>query len=202
VGRLIAIILALSTAAEAAQPPRAALQYKRPLMAESARVFGLGSPVPMFAAQIHQESAWRADARSPVGALGLTQFMPATADWIGQLYPTELANPAPFNPTWAIRAMLRYNHWLFARVPRSPDVCDLWWFTLRAYNGGLGHVQAEARLASAVTRSSVDSQCGNARRSVRHCAENLSYPRLIIERHQPRYRSWGVMLECGAHGNI
>ncbi|MDW9328117.1 transglycosylase SLT domain-containing protein, partial [Escherichia coli] len=66
-------------------------------------------------AQLHQESGWRPDAVSPAGAQGLAQFMPATADWISQLMP-GLNSREPFNPAWAIRALVSYDRWLWQRV--------------------------------------------------------------------------------------
>lgn len=192
-------LLALSTACYAQEPPRAALGYRWRLTAEAQRVWGPGAPVPAMAAQIHQESAWRPDAKSPVGALGLTQFMPGTADWISGLYPKELGDNQPMNPGWAIRAMVYYNYWLFKRVPEGPTLCDKWWFTLRSYNGGLGHLRKEAKLSTSLARESVDAQCGKASRSRVHCNENLGYPRRILITHQPRYRAWGQIVECSAH---
>ena len=44
-----------------AQVPQAAQQY-RPLLVRTAHAFwGLDAPVAVFAAQVHQESAWRPD---------------------------------------------------------------------------------------------------------------------------------------------
>jgi len=66
--------------------------------------WGLEAPVALFAAQVHQESGWREDARSPVGALGLAQFMPGTAAWIAQLYPADLGDAAPLDALGAARS--------------------------------------------------------------------------------------------------
>ena len=63
------------------QPPQAAARYKLTLLREAHSQWGLDAPVAAFAAQVHQESGWRADAVSRVGARGLAQFMPATARW-------------------------------------------------------------------------------------------------------------------------
>jgi soluble lytic murein transglycosylase-like protein len=76
---------------------------------------------PTFAAQLHQESGWRPDAVSPVGAQGLAQFMPATADWISQLMP-GLNSREPFNPAWAIRALVSYDRWLWAARQRRQQL--------------------------------------------------------------------------------
>lgn len=61
------------------------------------------------------------------------------------------------------------------------------WVALRAYNGGLGHWQAEARNATGHDRLAVDAACGSARRHRSHCTENLGYPRRILV--EPTYRT-------------
>lgn len=96
----------------------------------------LSALVADFAAQLHQESGWRPDAISPAGAQGLAQFMPATADWISQLIPM-LSSREPFNPAWAIRALVSYDRWLWQRVSAASD-CERMAMTLSGYNGGLG----------------------------------------------------------------
>lgn len=51
-------------------------EYK-PLIREAAQRCP-AVPAEVLAAQINQESSWQADARSPVGARGIAQFMPRT----------------------------------------------------------------------------------------------------------------------------
>ena len=193
---LLALVL-LVAGAVSAEPPRAALGFRADLVREARAVWGLQAPVPVFAAQVHQESAWRVDARSPVGAEGLAQFMPLTGVWMTELYPAALGRDAqPFNPQWALRAMVRYDAWLHARVV-GHTACDRFWAMLRAYNGGLGHWQAESRFAfDRGDRVSVDRWCGVARRAAVHCRENLDYPRRILTQHQVRYAAWGVQVTC------
>jgi len=118
--------------------PVGAQAYRRILIGESRMVWGLNAPAPVFAGQVHQESRWRPDARSPAGAQGLTQFMPATSKWIGQVYPDALGDVKPFSPSWAIRAMVRYDHWLYERIKHAKQECDRMRFALASYNGGLG----------------------------------------------------------------
>lgn len=184
------LLLFVAIAAQAVDIQRAADQYRRPLTREAQMQWGLAAPVARFAAQIHQESGWRADAQSAYAG-GLAQFTPATADWIAKLYPRELGEGAPYSPTWALRALVTYDRWLYERVQGATE-CDRWWFLLRAYNGGLGHVQAEARLtACPLHREVVDAACGLAKRAATHCAENLGYPRRIMLMIEPRYRTAG-----------
>jgi soluble lytic murein transglycosylase-like protein len=175
--------------------PRLALVHQRQLTKIAQQEMGLGAPVALFAAQIHQESAWREDVatgikKSTAGAEGLAQFMPATAKWISELYPA-LGAAEPYNPAWSFRAMVKYDNWLYQRV-KGHTTCDKWWFALRSYNGGLGHLQNESKnAADALDRHSVEQACGTARRSVKHCPENTEYPKRIIERWEPIYLSSG-----------
>jgi soluble lytic murein transglycosylase-like protein len=172
--------------------PQAALQYRRLLVRTAHAAWGLDAPVAVFAAQVHQESAWRPLAVSHVGAQGLAQFMPATTRWIGSIDPA-LASRQPYSPAWALRALVTYDLWLFERTPPQYGAFDRMWVALRAYNGGLGHWQAEARGLGVrlPTRLQVDAACGSARRAAVHCRENLGYPQRILVLIQPRYAAWG-----------
>jgi soluble lytic murein transglycosylase-like protein len=126
-------------------PPVAAL-YRLKLEREVARVWGLDAPIAGIAAQIHQESRWRADAASPF-AQGLMQFTPATAEWMGTLhdecYPVDT-----WDPDWSMRCGVRYDRWLYERAPGETE-CDRWAFTLADYNGGTRWRLRDQRLARA-----------------------------------------------------
>lgn len=176
-----------------AQVPQAAAHYRADLVRTARVVWGLDAPVATFAAQIHQESGWRPGAVSHVGAAGLAQFMPGTSKWIANIDPALKANQ-PFNPAWAMRALVTYDQYLYVRAPATYSPRDRMWVALRAYNGGLGHWQAEARNAATPDRLAVDAACGTARRAQLHCAENLGYPRRILHELQPRYAAWGAGL--------
>ena len=130
-----------------AQVPSAAQQHKRTLVRIAHSEWGLGAPVAVFAAQVHQESAWRTDALSHVGAQGLAQFMPATARWWCGATGTAAADCQPTNPTWAMRSLVGYDKWLYDRAPAHYTPRDRMWVALRGYNGGLGHWQREAASA-------------------------------------------------------
>ena len=175
-----------------AQVPQAAQQHRALLVRTAHAAWGLDAPVAVFAAQVHQESAWRPDAVSHVGAQGLAQFMPATTRWIAGQSP-ELAAQQPFSPAWALRALVTYDRWLYDRTPAHYPPRDRMWVALRAYNGGLGHWQREAASTGLAqpTRAQVDAACGKARRAAVHCTENLGYPHRILVVLQPRYAAWG-----------
>ena len=188
---LVCALLALALPVQA-QVPQAAQPYRALLVRTAHAVWGLDAPVAVFAAQVHQESAWRADAISRVGAQGLAQFMPATATWIAGVDPA-LAARQPFSPAWALRALVTYDRWLYERTPARYAPKDRMWVALRGYNGGLGHWQAEAAASGAArpTRVQVDAACGRAKRAPVLCRENLDYPHRILVVIQPRYAAWG-----------
>lgn len=177
---MLALVIGLPLLA-LAQIPRDAVRYRGDLVRNARLVWGLSAPVATFAGQIHQESGWRADARSPF-AHGLAQFTPDTADWISGL-DSDLASADTGNPVWAIRALVRYDLWLFQRVPSS-SACDRMGLALRGYNGGLGYIQKETRTGKPCT----------AFRSAASCKENLAYPQRILTRWEPIYEQagWGL----------
>lgn len=174
--------------------PRDAVRHQRSLKREAHQVWGLGAPVATFAAQVHQESRWRANAASPVGAQGMAQFMPATARWISGI-DGQLATGDTLNPTWALRALVIYDKWLFDRI-KAADDCNRMAFTLSAYNGGLGWVYKDQALASSSGLDKLtwwsSAETVNAGRSAANWQENRHYPRAIIFKHQPLYAAWGL----------
>ena len=197
---LLAVVIAIPLIAAAwfapnracaAEVPRAALKHRSDLIRIAHAEWGLDAPVAAFAAQIHQESGWNPDAVSKVGAKGMAQFMPATAQWWCELNGLDVIECQPTNPVWAMRALVGYDRWLFERV-RGLSEFDLLWASLRAYNGGLGHwLKEAATVRSEQDRASIDAACGKARRHPSFCPENLGYPRRILIILQPRYLNWG-----------
>ncbi len=192
---LVAAALGYCSTAQA-QVPAAAQQHRALLVRSAHAVWGLDAPVAVFAAQVHQESAWRPEAVSRVGARGLAQFMPATATWWCELNHLAPVDCQPHNTAWALRALVGYDKYLYDRTPTRYSGYDRMWVALRSYNGGLGHWQHEQRIAAASgaaqpTRGQVDAACGKARRAAVHCPENLGYPRRILVELQPRYLGWG-----------
>ncbi|MDI1279279.1 transglycosylase SLT domain-containing protein [Methylobacter sp.] len=171
--------------------PRAAVKYRADLTRIAHADWGMGAPIAAFAAQIHQESEWNPLAVSRVGATGMTQFMPDTAKWWCAKTGTSASDCQPSNPVWAMRALVGYDRWLFQRVSGTSDF-DRLWAALRAYNGGLGHWQQEAKVAGSIRREDVDFVCGSAKRSRQFCPENLGYPRRILNLLQPLYLGWGL----------
>ncbi len=86
----------------------------------------------LVCALIVQESGFNEKAVSSVGALGLTQLMPTTAE--------ELGVEDPFDAEQNIAGAARYLHTLYHAFPESPDE-DRDRLVLASYNGGLGRVR-------------------------------------------------------------
>lgn len=186
---LVLQMLAVSACAVAQSIPADARRYQPTLKREAQLAWGINAPVASMAAQIHQESRWRADARSPVGAVGLTQFMPATAQWIGGLNP-GLADRAPMNPTWAIRALVTYDKWLVKRIQADND-CEQFAFALSGYNGGLGWVYKRQARSTQPGRCLGATCAINPGVSPASQRENQRYAELILHKYQPLYALWG-----------
>ena len=188
----VALCVALTQVAYSADLPRDAYRYRAVLTRAAHSQWGLDAPVATFAAQVHQESRWRANATSPVGAAGIAQFMPATADWIGGAY-SALGPGDATNPTWALRALVTYDKALHDRV-NAATPCDRMWMALWGYNGGEGWVRRDQALAArhkADPRVALAVEPYNAGRNAATFKENRNYPRLILLAHQPRYIAAG-----------
>jgi soluble lytic murein transglycosylase-like protein len=189
------LLLALLAFDVAAQVPDTAWQYRRDMVQSAWRIHGPNAPVATLAAQIHQESGWRIDAVSWAGAQGLAQFMPGTAKDAALRWPSD-CNPAnPFKPSWAFACRDRY---LKAQVAGGLTECDQWAFMFRAYNGGLGWIRKDRKLAAMAGDNPDDWKAVepyNAGRAMSAWKENTEYP-VRIYRLESRYGSWGRELGC------
>ena len=80
----------------------------------------------LMKAMMHTESAFNAKARSPVGAQGLMQLMPATA--------SRFKVNNPWNPAENIEGSAKYIAWLMKRFNNNVE------FAVAGYNAGEGNV--------------------------------------------------------------
>lgn len=109
------------------EPPSRAAPYLE-LIREAEHRHDL--PHNLVARVIYQETRFREDiingtVRSPAGAIGIGQFMPATAAELGI---------DPLNVAQAIDAVGRYLRWLY-------NTTGDWPRAIAAYNWGIGNVQ-------------------------------------------------------------
>jgi hypothetical protein len=171
------------------KPPQQMLQWRPTLVRESQAVYGLNAPVPMFAAQITQESGGVANTTAPDLGRGLAQFMDGTSQQISKLYP-ELGAPDPYNPKWAIRALIRYDSWLSKRV-KGKDECEVWGSALKGYNAGLGYVQRAEKKSETPDIWFTKTEYVPSGQSQKNFLYSQKYPRWILFKHQLHYLSWG-----------
>lgn len=124
------------------RPPKAAAPYTETI-SKAERENAI--PEGLLARLLYQESRYRQDiitgkVRSPVGAVGIAQFMPATAKDLGV---------DPLDPTSAINGAGRYLRQLYNQL-------GTWSQALAAYNWGIGNVKRKGMAkAPAETRAYV-----------------------------------------------
>ncbi|MDQ2822442.1 MAG: transglycosylase SLT domain-containing protein [Pseudomonadota bacterium] len=191
-GALASAVLSISAHA---RTPDLCEQYRATLTRESQALFGIGAPVPALMAQIRQESSCQAGITAWDNGRGLAQFMDPTARQVSKSFP-ELGAPDPYNPKWAMRAMVRYDYWLHQRV-RGDTECDRWAASFKSYNAGLGYVQRAQRLSPAPGTWFNVTENINAGQSEKNFVYSRHYPRVILFTHQMRYVPWGPPLCLG-----
>jgi len=204
---LVVLALALASPASAHEPPFTppplAQAFKKDLLRVWQVYFQQSQPAAIGFAQVHQESRWKPEARSGVGASGLAQFMPPTAKWIHSLLPADVraacpsTSGCPLDPRWALQAMVRFDRLLWdAAIWARPDR-ERQAAMLSAYNGGGRHLTNE-RAACAEHPDcdpsryfkNIERYCGARGRAVWACAENKMYPEVILDRWTPLYAKW------------
>ncbi|MEU7230047.1 NlpC/P60 family protein [Streptomyces chrestomyceticus] len=106
---------------------------------------------PVIAAQIEAESGWNPKAASPVGAQGISQFMPSTWKSVGVDAASKNGDPRPdgiadpFTPGDAIMTQGKYDcdlaKGIQKRLKAGTIKGDPLSLTLAAYNAGTGAVE-------------------------------------------------------------
>lgn len=191
--RLLAFAAALCLSSFAmAQIPSGAAAHKRVAIASWRSVWGLDAPVASFAAQVHQESGWNPDAKSRVGAMGLTQFMPSTAKDINARFNNELGSLTLYSPVWALKAQAIYMKQLYDANP-AKNPCEQMAFALSSYNGGQGWTNKRKKL-STDPKICMGVTCAvNPGILPSNQRENEDYPKRILLGIEPRYveAMWG-----------
>lgn len=180
---------AADVAAERIVVPSASYLYRYKLQREVAARFGDQSSVARVAAQVHQESRWRADARSRY-AEGLAQFVPATGQWLSQDVCPEIGPHDPWSADWSVRAIVCYDAWLYRRIAGAASDCDRWAFALSGYNGGPTWVVRDRNLASSSGLESArwfDHVALVSARADWALTENRAYVARILRVLEPAY---------------
>jgi len=183
--------------------PEGAFRYRSLLMQAWQFHFAMAEDPAIGFGQVHQESRFNCEARSPKGSKGCAQFMDVTAAEVNQWIPAAVRaacpqkSGCPFDPRWALTAMVEYDYRLWTGVKDVRASYERWGFTLSAYNGG-GAVTGGERSACAHSHGcdpgryfgNVERFCGAYGRSEASCRENREYPHVILERWAPGYHRW------------
>lgn len=101
----------------------------------------------LLAAMCYQESGFDPNAVSSMGAMGLMQLMPFTADAMG------VPRDKRFDPEQNIAASARYIRKVSQSFSDIRDAEERIKFTLAAYNGGAGHVRDAQTLTQKAGRN-------------------------------------------------
>ncbi|MEA1889778.1 MAG: membrane-bound lytic murein transglycosylase MltF [Pseudomonadota bacterium] len=109
---------------------------------------GTGIDWRLLAAQAYQESHWDADAVSPTGVRGIMMLTNATAK--------RLKINDRRNPEESIEGGSRYLKILMDGLPERIQHPDRLWFSLAAYNIGVGHLE-DARILTQKAGDDPDS---------------------------------------------
>jgi membrane-bound lytic murein transglycosylase F len=94
----------------------------------------------LVVAQMWQESNFDPEAESHMGAQGLMQVMPRTAQEMG-------FKPPLFDPEHSVYAGTKYLDWVKNRFENELPADERLWFSLAAYNAGIGHLRDARALA-------------------------------------------------------
>lgn len=103
-----------------------------------------------FIAQAVQESRFDPNAKSPVGALGIAQFMPLTAKEVGQELKGHQLFKNGFNPLndiQSVYAQVYYMNKLFRSWKVERTALEKFELALASYNAGLGNILKAQKLS-------------------------------------------------------
>lgn len=164
-------------------------RYDRQIQA-SAKLYMPGVPWRLWKAQLYQESRLDPTARSPVGAAGLAQFMPATWEEVTRAMGLGLVDRSSAD------ASIQAGAFYMARLRRgwsSPrpetDRHDL---AMASYNAGFGSILAAQKACASDGRLPVlydpIMRCLPAVTGA-HAAETLAYA--------PGIRRWFLLMQVG-----
>ncbi|MBO4396905.1 MAG: transglycosylase SLT domain-containing protein [Bacteroidaceae bacterium] len=127
----------------------------------------------LLAALAYQESAFDEAAVSYMGAIGLMQLMPATANSMG------ISISQAFNPETNVRGAVRYIDKLNRHYSSITNADERINFILAAYNGGEGHVD-DARNLTKKYGGNPNVWSGNVDKYIIHLSESQYFNDPIV----------------------
>lgn len=167
-------------------------RWNRILIREAKMVYGLEPPVPMFLGQIMQESGGDPKVTAWDLGRGLGQFMDGTTTTVSRMFP-ELGKADPYNPLWSLRALLRYDLYLYKSVKGDTE-CQRWAAGLKGYNAGLGYVLQAQKKSPDPGQWFGTTEFVQTRQSPKNFEYSRMYPRWILFKHQPKFAQYGRVM--------
>jgi len=113
---------------------------------EAAATYLAGADWRLFKAQLCAESNLNPNAKSPAGAMGIAQFMPATWEEVKK----EMNMPdhiTPYDSIYAIPAAAYYMQKLCNSWSSHREEADRYCLALASYNAGFGNLLKAQKLA-------------------------------------------------------
>ena len=129
------------------------VEHWRPLVVATLNVYWPSLEPEWVLSMIEQESLGNVAAVSRVGAQGLMQLMPATG--------REVGVTDPFDPNQNIRGGIQYLHRQYRNLSHVWYVTDRLFWSMAAYNGGLGYVRKALQLARFEQTHGQDADSGS-----------------------------------------
>jgi len=181
-------------------------QYRSIVNTELRRYYNDDTQAARFLAQLDAESACKTHARSPVGAVGLAQFMPFTWKDMKRWYPRQLSRCTPNIAECAIRAQVLYMKRLEAyvrRVIKPESDCAKIAMATAGYNAGVGWIRKESRKCDLITGCNGQLYFNNTQtmcvRRTSACKETRHYVKRILSVRQIAYILANNVMVCGQH---
>jgi len=157
-GLLVTSLTFLPLSTASAKCPDRAKRYIPIIKEELCKYWNSLCPKEVIPAQIEKESSWRVRAERKVGreyGFGLSQitivrgrfnnFLIAKQKWKEELKNWTWKDR--FNPTFHIRYMILYDKTLYSHMGFATNNFERLAFTLSAYNGGLGWILKDRKVA-------------------------------------------------------
>lgn len=131
---LVALLVSASSFGQGFEKYREVTDYDPHFRKYSKRFFGIGFDWHYFKAQAIAESNLNPEARSPVGAVGIMQVMPATFEEVSG--KSDYISGALEDPRWNIAAAIWYNKYQFDYWQKGRALDERLKFMYGSYNAG------------------------------------------------------------------
>lgn len=132
----------------------------------------------LLKAQLIQESRLNPLAKSPVGALGIAQFMPQT--WVEVCKALNFKGVEPTNPKYAIPAAAYYMGQLLEQWHADRPDIDRYCLALASYNAGFGNL-SKAQKSAGMAHSYAEIIAALPKITGKHAVETKGYATRIFD---------------------